>query len=563
MGDFETVNKIDDCRVWASCLTDIMEDEVLYVSNNINDTMMYLEDLLKFESVTLYYHNLSFDGRFILPWLFNNGFTYNDKLDSKKCFKTLITDNNVFYQFEIKWGKGKKAHKLTILDSLKLIPLKVEQIPKAFGLDVFKGEIDYNMERPIGHILTKEERSYLERDCLIVGKALKIMFGQGLTRMTIGGNALASYKELIGKDNFNYMFPRLSKEVDDFIRKSYKGGYVYCNPMYQGKLLKTMGCSYDVNSLYPSRMYYDMLPYGKPVHYNGMYPDNPNYPLYIQHITCKFEVKKNHIPTIQLKGNARFGANEYIKSSGLEPVDLYLTNIDLEIFLRHYDVRMLQYIDGYMFKGRVGMFNAYIDYWMGIKIQAENEGNDGMRQIAKLMLNNLYGKFGQNTNGTLKIPTLDHDGIVRDEIFEGDERKLVYTAMASFITAYARRVTQTAFQENYKRCCYCDTDSIHLIGEEAPKIDIDSTRLGAWKYEGSWDTAKFLRAKTYMEQLVKDGKGNEIEPKLNVKCAGMSDRIKKKVTFENFKPGFSSWGNLKQVTVKGGVILVDNEFTLK
>lgn len=555
MGDFETVNKVDDCRVWASCITDIIADTVEFISNNIDDTMLFLEDVLKYESITLYYHNLKFDGNFIVSWLLNNGFTYNEKLSEKRTFKTLITDSNVFYSIEIKWGKGKKAHKLKILDSLKVIPLPVNKIPKAFGLETTKGEIDYNLERPKGWVITKEERDYIERDCLIVGRSLKMMFDQGLTKMTLGGNALSSYKELIGKDRFGFTFPILPKEVDEFIRKSYKGGYTYCNPIHQGKIINKMGCSYDVNSLYPSRMYYDLLPYGKPVYYNGMYPDNPNYPLYIQHITCKFKVKKNHIPTIQLKGNCRFGANEYIEDSGIEPVDLYLTNVDLEIFFKHYDVRMLQYIDGYMFHGARNMFNRYIDYWNGIKVKASEEGNEGMRQIAKLMLNNLYGKFGQNTNGTLKIPTLGASGIVEDTIEEGEERKLIYTAMASFITAYARRVTQTAFQENYFRCCYCDTDSIHLIGEEAPKLEIDNSKLGAWKYEGSWTRAKFLRAKTYMEEMV-DGE-------LVVKCAGMSDNIKKKVTFENFKPGFSSWGNLKQIRVPGGVILVDNEFTLK
>ena len=126
--------------------------------------------------------------------------------------------------------------------------------------------------------------------------------------------------------------------------------------------------------------------------------------------------------------------------------------------------------------------------------------------------------------------------------------------MASFITANSRKVTITAFQDNIDRCCYCDTDSIHLIGDEEPKIDIDSVKLGAWKHEGTWNYAKFIRAKTYMEQF-----GDE----LDVKCAGMPQNLKEKVTKENFKVGLTLPGKKIPKRVPGGVILVETDFTIK
>lgn len=563
MADFETTTKIEDCRVWGGCIVDIELNEVQVVTNNIDDFMEFVRDCVRYDSVVMYFHNLKFDGEFILHWLLNNGFHYNEQLNEKKSFKTLITDTNAFYSIEIKWGKGKKAKKLTIYDSLKIIPLPVRSIAKAFGLSMSKGDIDYTMERPIGWQITKEERSYIERDCLIVAGALKMMFDQGLDKMTLGGNAIFNYKDIIGKDRFKFTFPVLDSEIDSFVRKSYKGGYVYVNPKFQGTILNTLGRTYDVNSLYPSRMYYDLLPYGEPVHFKGKYTENTNYPLYIQRIVCKFKIKPNHIPTIQLKGNSRYSDTEYITYSGKEPTELTLTNIDLEIFLRHYEVKNLKYIEGYMFRGANNMFKGYIDHWNGVKVQATKEGNKGQRQIAKLMLNNLYGKFGQSPNGNLKIPTLNEDGIVSRETIEGEPRKTIYTPMASFITAYARRETQVAFQENIERCCYCDTDSIHLVGDDEPKIDIDDTRLGAWKCEGSWNKAVFIRAKTYIENMITDEHSNAIEPYMLIKCAGMPDRIKEKVTFENFKPGFSSKGKLTPKRVKGGVVLIEGTYTMK
>ena len=60
VGDFETTTDINDCRVWGSCLVDIEKLEVIQLVNNIDDTMLLLEDLTINEKVELYYHNLKF-----------------------------------------------------------------------------------------------------------------------------------------------------------------------------------------------------------------------------------------------------------------------------------------------------------------------------------------------------------------------------------------------------------------------------------------------------------------------------------------------------------------------
>ena len=75
VGDFETTTDVNDCRVWGSCLVNIDNLEVIQLVNNIDDTMFLLEELTINDKVELYYHNLKFDGEFILSWLYNNGFT--------------------------------------------------------------------------------------------------------------------------------------------------------------------------------------------------------------------------------------------------------------------------------------------------------------------------------------------------------------------------------------------------------------------------------------------------------------------------------------------------------
>ena len=391
VADFETTKDINDCRVWASCMYDIEEKKIVHLSNNIDDFIEVLKESSKSLILDVYFHNLRFDGKFIYWWLLENGYRYDETLNNAKTFRGLIADTGQFYRLEIRFYKKKTSSIVTIMDSLKIIPLKVKQMAKAFGLNTLKGDIDYDEYRPINHKLTKEEIKYIENDVIIVGDSLRAMFDMGLNKMTISSNALEDYKLSIGGNmKFRELFPKLDKCDDNFIRASYRGGYTYVNPNIAEKHLKQNGMTFDVNSLYPSRMMYEMLPYGMPIYYKGEYAGNEFYPLYIQHLKCKFKLKKGYVPTIQIKGSWRFNEHEYLTDSGDERVDLYLTNIDLEIFKEHYDITNEKYIDGYMFKGKVGLFERYINKWIKIKKQSEVSGNKGMRQIAKLMLNSLY-----------------------------------------------------------------------------------------------------------------------------------------------------------------------------
>ena len=100
---------------------------------------------------------------------------------------------------------------------------------------------------------------------------------------------------------------------------------------------------------------------------------------------------------------------------------------------------------------------------------------------------------------------------------------------------------------------------------EIPKnIWVSPTDLGAWKHESTWQYAKFIRAKTYIE---------EIDGKLDVKCAGMPDNVKELITKKNFKVGFTVLADDAKIDVKykklmhkrcvGGAVLVPTDFTIK
>lgn len=544
--DFETTTDPNDCRVWAWAICEIGHHDSLVYGNTIETFIAYCSELG--EASTIYFHNLRFDGEFILSYLLKNDYTHttNKKINEKE-FKTLISDRGVFYSIEMKF----KRYNIKFYDSLKVLPFTVEQIAIAFNLPIRKLELDYNEYRAPDHILTEHEKDYISNDVSIVSQALEILFSQNLTKMTTGSNALSDFKNIIGKKEFERLFPIPKYDTD--VRKSYKGGFTYLSPNNKLKDIKD-GIVLDVNSLYPSVMYYRDMPYGEGLYFDGKYEKDAIYNLYVQKLGCQFDLKKGYIPTIQLKNNLAFVPTQYLESSNGEYIELTLTSVDLELFLLHYDVYDITWLGGWKFKSHKGIFKDYIDKWNKIKVESTKNGNKAMRTLAKLMLNSLYGKFALKPDVQSKIPYLE-DGIVKYKLGEQEVRDPIYIPVGTFITAWARYTTITAAQSVYDRFIYADTDSLHLEGTEIPEnLKISDTELGAWKHESTFTRARFLRQKSYIE---------EIDGELHITCAGMPEKLYDQVTFENFVPGTVYEGKLRVTHQRGGIVLLETIHTLR
>ena len=83
--DFETTTREEDCRVWAWALCKIGQSEQVETGTSLDHFMARLAR--KKENMTVYFHNLKFDGEFILYWLFRNGFRH---VEDKKELESLI-----------------------------------------------------------------------------------------------------------------------------------------------------------------------------------------------------------------------------------------------------------------------------------------------------------------------------------------------------------------------------------------------------------------------------------------------------------------------------------------
>lgn len=588
VADFETTTEksfeIEGLtRVWCWSIADI--DTGLIVERGL-DIDSFFRFIYTLESSSIYFHNLKFDGKFITDYMGVKGFysktAYNNKKrlpgaqyfseDKKKTgvhvpmVNSIISNMGEWYMIEFNFNKSgnsldtnseKKFTTIKFQDSLKKIPLPVKSIPEAYGLEVCKGEIDMDMYRPVGYNPTDEEWSYVDHDCIIVAQALKYHFDLGLDKLTLAGDALNDFKSRLSKKYgvklFDYMFPKQNTEIYyQAFKPAYKGGYTWLNYEHEATLIPKVSI-YDVNSMYPYIMRTYQLPIGDGVTLAGGPIDENDSKCYIICVKLTGIMLKEGRPAILQAGGI---GSEYILEEPTLPKIFYLTHEDWRLVQECYIIEEYHiFFTTYFKETSSEIFAEYIDYWMAIKSNPKT--SKGMRQISKLMLNSLYGKFGSNPDKTTKIPVYDEKtGTISYETNKKVDEMTMYTPIAIFITSYARAYLIDSIIANYDRFVYCDTDSLHLIGHEpASGIKVDKFALGAWDLEVLATDAYYIRSKTYTYQ-------DSTKDYRTIKCAGMPDSVKSQVTLDNFKYGLTLPGKLTPKTVRGGCVLVETNYSI-
>lgn len=553
VADFETTTKPDEngqVRVWGWGIArvDTPNDVML------RHTLQEFIDYISMGNAVVYFHNLRFDGNFILYWLFMNGFTHttDNRRTEPGQFTTLVSDQGRWYNMKVHWPNGNSVE---FRDSLNKLPMSLSRVAESFELDEGKGEIDYHKPRPVGYVMDDDERDYLRRDVSIIANAIKLTLEQGMEKLTVASDSLAEFKHLFGYKNFQRVFPTLPMAMDAEIRKAYRGGFTYADKRFAQRRVGR-GLVLDVNSLYPHIMYSTLLPYGEPQYQSGKVTADEKYPLTIFSVTFTATLKADHIPCIQVKNSSIFMGTEYQEVIS-EPTTLVVSNVDWELWNEHYDIEVMSWNGGWRFHGIHNVFDDYIEKWSQVK--AESKG--GRREIAKLHLNSLYGKFATNPNVASKIPSMK-DGRVVFHRGEDETRPPVYTAMGVFITAYARALTIRAAQANYDCFAYADTDSLHLLTDTLPaELEIHPSRLGAWKHEYNFHEALYVRPKAYME-LVEYGSVPEKNKYVN-RVAGLPERVSERLEFHHMYDGAIFHGKLRPENIAGGQLLVDTPYQMK
>lgn len=271
--DFETTvyEEQEFTEVWAGAWVELYQEET-HIQGSIQG---FFQDVRKLSgNLCLYFHNLKFDGHFILDYLMHRNtckracIQHSEKYSDiswlkdrdmpNDSYKYSISDKGQWYT--ITWKIDRRI--IEIRDSLKLMPMSLARLGKSFKTKHQKLDMEYKGFRYADCPRTKEEDQYITNDVLVLKEALEHMFDEGHNKLTIGSCCYSEFKSLWSKDQWSSMYPNLydlfledgygADTVGHYILKSYKGGWCYYVPEKSGKELK-QGVTADVNSLYPFR----------------------------------------------------------------------------------------------------------------------------------------------------------------------------------------------------------------------------------------------------------------------------------------------------------------------
>lgn len=396
-------------------------------------------------------------------------------------------------------------------------------------------------------------------------------------------------------------------------------GLTKCKDQINGgiKVVENIWCA-DVNSEYPWALHsvpneeldnwgHHYYPIGEGTYKEGEpSQDEINSCCIFRRFKCHFDLKPERFPFIHVRGSSYYRANECLESDrflGKHELpngestkrEFIMTQVDFELFKFCYEISDYEPLDYIIFEREEGIFDGYIDKWMQNKIKGKKEGNPTLTKVSKLLLNSVYGKLGTALRSDSRFCEME-DGVLKFRTHFANDKSPVAMAAAAYCTAYARSNVIRAAIANYDYFTYADTDSIHGFsdnGHTVKGIKVDKTKLGYWDMEVSHGlAATWVKQKTYIEIAESiDKKSNKPYNEYIIRAAGLSDngknilrqalsldRTKRKTIVKNgddenyeiaklyindFKSGFSLKGcNLKAKQIKGGVLLVKDDFSL-
>lgn len=521
------------------------DEKYLYVS---------IEDFMEFANSgpfkIIYFHNLKFDGKFILYWAVKNNIKFEECINFQGVF-FFIKFENVEFRCSLNYLGTQSS---------------IEKLGKLFNIP--KLEIDYRRIRPYRSIdeIPADIRDYAFRDVEVQCKAMEtfIPYFKNSTSLTIASTAFSRFlMPSMGKGGFHTKYKHqlhdneaewskyLSSSERDIERHSYWGGLVQCRKEYIGQLITSNLYHHDVNSEYPWVMKDFPLPYGAPM---TSAPVKSASCCQIRLKITRLRLRDDRmIPW--MKNPRKTILNDYIREYYGEPMEIYMWDFEVENLVRDYETDF-QVISKRWFKAEYTL-RGFIKKWEKVKVDSKISGNSAMEYLAKIIQNSCYGKAAENQIQQCKLVKRDEFNCWGGIAFESDSytkefrKDNSYLPLAMYITARGREVIIEGVRCNLDSWVYCDTDSLITIGK--PKgLDIDSKKYGCWKNENDEgdEIVKFksLGAKCYMYET-KSGK-------IKRAMASVNKKAQEAINWDNFTSGLEI-KKLSSKCVKGGCILYE------
>lgn len=310
---------------------------------------------------------------------------------------------------------------------------------------------------------------------------------RGLAKITAGGASMQAFAAGDWKW-YNDKFPQLGSEDKRSLRGAYIGGFMLAREGRYGRAMDI-----DCNSMYPSILRDEWLPYGLPESYDGRYVQDDDMPLHCDELTFRAELKPDGYPFL-LDDRSMYGLNRLTSTRGY--VTRVLTDIDQKLLRENYDVTVYEHVRGWKFRRSKGHFRSFVDEWGCLK----QRSTGGERQMAKLIMNALVGKMAGLPKESCMLPSSDDGVTLQWDVAKRGESNLRtdYLPVPVWVNAYARLKLMAVCHANADRLLYANTDGCILSGwEPAKSCDIHPTELGRWKIASKYERLTILGVNRY------------------------------------------------------------------
>lgn len=481
---FDVETSYDGTKAWVWSWG--MCDE--HMNTTHGNGVKWIDSILSLpDRAEVWVHNLPFDGEFVFWSLIERGYKlYYEAFEGRPMhgYFTPRIDANGMMSMDI-YTRGKR---ITMRDSMRLFRCKLSDLPELCGFseEVQKSEIDYTIVRPPDWSADATEVDYQLTDVVILMKAVKWLRRFADKGNTIGSIALNSWKEFIGSTPFT----PLTLEQRAELQSLYCGGVVYCPDNHEP--ITTPGQVYDRNSMYPAEACGE-LPVAIKERRNAPPPKLVWSGQWAVHVVAKgLRLKQNGFPLLitPFTGSGR---------RNIPAVDKWIYWGEWNEIVKQYDIEQYEIVQAVEFETAC-IAREFVNKWYEIK-----KLGDERRTFAKFVLNNLTGKFGEWDVHEIYHRSMVCGGYLSQRVNEVRDKPNQWAFMpaVALITSNSRLALMRAAQASgIENLLYTDTDSVHTTGH-LPAVMVDKTELGYWKRESEFDTACYIKPKSYWEVGVK------------------------------------------------------------